>query len=56
MNTHGGARNNKAVIWNDKEYGSIKEAAEDHKVSPCCIIYKIEKGKPLKGHFPDYKL
>lgn len=52
----GGRRNVKPVIWNGKEYPSIREMAKEHNISATNISHKIEKDRPLKGHYIDYKI
>ena len=52
----GGSRYQIALIWNGKEYPSIKALAEAHNLSPTNIRHKLINDRPLKGCYIDYKL
>lgn len=52
----GGSRYQIALIWNGKEYPSIKSLADEVGVSPTNIRHKLINDRPLKGEYIDYKL
>lgn len=42
--------NNKKVIWNNKEFGSLKELADFVGLAPNTISINIKKERAIKGH------
>ena len=52
----GGARNNKALVWNGKEYSSIREMAKELNTNSDYIRRRLARDIPIEGHYIDYKL